>query len=459
MRFIITTLAEYQTRFWIKVGIRLQQLGHPTAFISFDDRSSEMLIGAGLKVFSGTRRKIPVRNNMIDHKSLFFDYGIGEVSFWLTHERIAFSQRNTNLLVERLMNVLEVADSACHEWSEKENVVVIQELGGFLSVIGSYFAARKNGFDHYFIEPSFFRRRLFFVKNQFAAINIPKAIENRDLPVELAQYLDETVKSCSIVVPEKDRHQYTSARKKLVNWKNACRLVTKLRDKYIFGKSFEFGYIGHHVKSHAEMLLNSVKLKFYYTKVSALDRFIYYPLHVPGDVALTLRSPHLLDQIALIDFICRSVPSSHKVAIKEHPAMVGAIDSRRMIDLLKRYDNLIILPPSTNNYEVLRQADVVVSVNSKSGAEAGLLGKQVIVLGDAFYIGAPFAIYVDRIQDLPQTILNAISTKKDSVSELTVQHYFRSVWENTAVGELYSVEQQNIDDFTESLISTTVATS
>lgn len=459
MRFIITTLAEYQTRFWIKVGIRLQQLGHQTAFISFDDRSSELLRGAGLKVFSGTQRKTSIRDNKIDHNSLFFDYGIGEVSFWLTHERIAFSQSDTNFLVQKLANVLEVADTACKEWSEKESVVVIQELGGFLSVIGSYFAARKHGFDHYFIEPSFFRSRLFFVKNKFAAINIPQAIENRDLPVELAQYLDETVKSCSIVVPEKDRHQYTSARKKLVNCKNACRLFAKLRDKYILGKSFEFGYIGHHVRSHAEMLLNSVKLKSHYTETSALGRFVYYPLHVPGDVALTLRSPHLLDQIALIDFICRSVPTSHQVAIKEHPAMVGAIDSKRLIDLLKRYDNLVILTPSTNNYEVLRHADVVVSVNSKSGAEAGLLGKRVIVLGDAFYIGAPFAIYVDRIQDLPQTIENAISGNKDSVSQLTVQQYFRNVWENTAVGELYLLDPRNVENFTKSLISATVATS
>ena len=81
--------------------------------------------------------------------------------------------------------------------------------------------------------------------------------------------------------------------------------------------------------------------------------------------------------------------------------MVGAIAADRIISLLNRNDNLALMQATTNNYAVMRKARAIVTVNSKSGAEAGLLGKRVFVLGDAFYRGAPFALPVERQTDLP----------------------------------------------------------
>ena len=46
--------------------------------------------------------------------------------------------------------------------------------------------------------------------------------------------------------------------------------------------------------------------------------------------------------------------------------------------------------------------DAVVSVNSKSGAEAVLLGKPVVVMGDAFYRSCPLVFAADRLKDVPQ---------------------------------------------------------
>ena len=46
--------------------------------------------------------------------------------------------------------------------------------------------------------------------------------------------------------------------------------------------------------------------------------FVYYPLHVPADMALTLRSPEYLDQVATIDFLLRTIPDSHVLVAKEH---------------------------------------------------------------------------------------------------------------------------------------------
>ena len=38
-----------------------------------------------------------------------------------------------------------------------------------------------------------------------------------------------------------------------------------------------------------------------------------------------------------------------------------------------------------NNYDVISRSELVITINSKSGFEAIIQGKQVVVLGDSFY--------------------------------------------------------------------------
>lgn len=453
-RYLITTLASYQTRFWMAVGLRMGELGQPVAFLSFDDRSTELLKAAGLKVFSAADHYLTQPDDATLDE-IFDRFNVSQLNFWTAHERFAFGRRDTMAMRCKLAGALVAADHACRDWSVSgQTTVMVQELGGFLSVVGSYFAARRHGIDNWFVEPSFFRGRMFFLRNRFASIRIDYE-PGQPVPIEVATYLDETVRHGTIVVPLKDRHQYTTARKKIVNWRNARRLVEKLVDKHLRGKKQEFGHIGSHVAVHARMLLNSHRLRNRYTALEDCGRYVYYPLHVPGDMALTLRTPHLLDQIALIDYICRSVPHTHRVVVKEHPAMVGAMDAVRLIELLHRHDNLSLLPPSTNNYKVLASAEAVVSINSKSGAEAGLVGKPVLVMGDAFYRDAPFATALDRVQDLPKRLADLLDEKHCGPGKEAVHEYFASVWRQTVPGELYMADAENVAVFTRSMLVAT----
>ena len=181
------------------------------------------------------------------------------------------------------------------------------------------------------------------------------------------------------------------------------------------------------------------------------QRFVYFPLHVPADMALTIRSPGYLDQIALIDYLLRVMPLSHTLVIKEHPAQIGAIPAARMQQLLKRYDNLKVLPPKTNNYAVLADADAVVSVNSKSGAEALLLGKSVVVLGDAFYTTCPLVLRADRRSDLSGRLSEALARPKADTRQVAA--YFQTAWDLSFPGELYTDNQ--VEAFCRSIVAAT----
>lgn len=445
--FLITTLAEYQTRFWIPVARALEAGGVAPRFISFDDRSSEMIAAAGLPVLAANAVETPA-----DPEAVFARAGIDRLSFWTSHERFAFGRTDTDAMHAKLARSVVAAEQAIAAAREAhENVEMIQEIGGFLSVIGSFFAARAGGIDNWFIEPAFFRGRMTLLRNTFAAARFER--ESCPPPPELRAYLEHTLARGAIVIPGKDSHLFRSATAKVMNLRSAVRLAEKLRDKYLLGKRQEFGFIGNKVGMHLRMIRDSARLKRHYRELGDIGRFVYYPLHVPGDMALTLRSPEYLDQIALIDFLCRTLPDGVVLALKEHPAQIGGIDAGAMRGLLRRYDNLVLLSPANNNYAVAREAECIVTVNSKSGAEAGLLGKKVFVLGDAFYRDAPFAIPVAQLPDLPAMLADALAGDRIDVAPPAHVDWFACAWAASLPGDLYIADEAPVAEFAQSLLS------
>jgi hypothetical protein len=109
-----------------------------------------------------------------------------------------------------------------------------------------------------------------------------------------------------------------------------------------------------------------------------------------------------------------------------------------------------LLDPGINNYEVLRRADAVVTVNSKSGAEALLLGRPVVVLGDAFYSACRLVHRVTATADLPAALARVLQSAS-SLPKETVQRYFQDVWDASWPGELHVGGAENAEAFAASL--------
>ncbi len=448
-KILFVTLAMNQTRFFEAVGNVMQEKGRQVAHLCFHEPSWEYLRSKNIRAY-----------NMFDARFAdgagvrIEDFGIENVNLMLSHEKAAFEFRDSARLLNKLRSYLAAARYVLRDWAGEDpgQVVVVQELGGFLSNIATFHAARSLGIANIFLEPSFFRGRFFFVRDSFAApvVKDTGTAARADIKRAVERYLDDAVARQSIVIPSKDTHHYRRPLKKLIDGKNWKRLVEKTSDKFIKGKREEFDHLGGHVMRHVRMAVNGQRLRRHYRKLPAGEQFVYYPLHVPADVALTLRSPEYLDQLALIDFIARSVPYPWKVVVKEHPALVGAVDYRRVRQLLSRRDNVLLINPGTNNYEVIRHAGAVITVNSKSGAEALLLGTPTIVLGDAFYRGCRQVLPVDRLHDLPD-ILARVLRAPGNPDPAAVRAYFTDVWTQSFPGELYDTTPHNVAQVSASL--------
>lgn len=448
---LITTLAEYQTQFWLPVAKRLRAAGHEVELLAFDDRSAEMSEAAGIPITNMYREGIKTGPSP-EQRQPFDDrieaYGLDGSNFLFSHERFTFGIRDTAALRRRFMVYANAMEALLDRLEgQGKSAVLVQELGGFLSVISSFYAAKRRGIRNWFIEPSFFRGRMYFTPDSLAAPQVMAKPADAISPAVRA-YLDDTLKQQAIVIPKKDQHHYSAAFKKVANLRNAHRLVEKLWDQFALGKHQEFGHNLRHARVHAAMALNATRLRKLYRPLPETP-FVYYPFHVPADMALTLRSPDYLDQVATVDFLLRTIPDSHVLVVKEHPAQIGAIAASRLFELARRFDNFVLLPPQTNNYTVLNRADAVISVNSKSGAEALLLGKPVVVMGDAFYRSCPLVYAVDRLADVPARLREAL--RAGPFDPARGAAYFESAWRLSYPGELYIGDPKLLDTFAASL--------
>src|SRR5258708_29870515 len=170
---LITTLAEYQTRFWIPVAQRLRAAGHHVELLAFDDRSAEMAQAQGIPVLNmyraGLQGGLPVDDEQAFNARIAA-YGLDGTNFLFSHERVTFGIRDTAALRRRFMIYSNAMESLLDGLTARgAPAVVVQELGGFLSVIATFYASKKPGIRNWFIQPSFFPGPLYYPPNGFAA--------------------------------------------------------------------------------------------------------------------------------------------------------------------------------------------------------------------------------------------------------------------------------------------------
>jgi len=446
---VITTLAVYQTKFWLAVANKLRSRGFGVAFISFDDLSSDMIRAENYPalLLRGLNAKC-VKNSCV---KLFDKCGVKNPSLIISHERLAFNINSSDYLYVKFLYYFSEVKAFLNNLKKSGDVVLFQELGGFTSVLASFHAAKAESVNNIFIEPSFFKGRQFFIKDSLLPKKIQRYKTSKSTFNNVSTLIQKIVQTKALVIPDKDRHHYSAAIKKITNFSNFKKLLFKIIQQKVLGRHFEFGYPLGYVKSHLRMLLNSLRNRAYYKKFDCNLQYIYFPLHVPGDAALTLRSPEYLDQLSAVDFIARNLPLGFSLLIKEHPAQIGALDGTRLRKMIRNYDQLHLIDPSTNNFDILKNASCVISINSKSGAEALLVGRQVIVLGKAFYSDCNLVHRLENFADI-NTKLNEILRESEKLCEIEIINYFCDVWRHSLPGELYYLDEQNIETFATSMV-------
>lgn len=136
------------------------------------------------------------------------------------------------------------------------------------------------------------------------------------------------------------------------------------------------------------------------------SKFIYYPLQVTPESSINTPAPYYVDQMRAIDAIRFAMPSDWTLVVKEHRASLG-IRPPSFYNELRRRAGVHITHATMSSIDLIRNAQVTISVTGSATLEAFLLGRPALVLGGCFvaeYLGG-----VCSISDLSERVRQSAS--------------------------------------------------
>jgi len=178
-----------------------------------------------------------------------------------------------------------------------------------------------------------------------------------------------------------------------------------------------------------------------YSKSSKLpSRFIFVPFQVNSDSQITIHSPwirnmdHLFGVVSTVYKQLQENNPNNKIAFvfKEHPS--SGHDYKKLHERVENVDHLLFAN-DISTQELIEKSEAVITINSTVGLEALLLGKRVVVLGDAFYGFDGLSKHAENIDDL----LAVLGTMSDwQVDEQLRGKFLRYLQSKYAVPESWN---------------------
>lgn len=439
--FSILTISEVE--FLKYIGERLIEKGYKIGFILFHSAGEDLLKNNNFIYFNIHKLKKEYKIMNKDIKIIEDEFNISNLRDIFIREKISYNRKDERKLSAKTIAYLYLLDKILKEVKPS---FVIQELGDFIANKCVYYATRKNNIDHIFYEPAPFKKRIIFTLNSYF-VDIPKEIidcqVDSHIEQEVQDYCQEYLNKGDAVIPFKDKYSFGDATVgKFLNFEYLKRLKRKVTHKYIQRKEEEYNEIAWVIEYSLLKWLRRKFLSFYYSKPK-LEKYIYFPLHVPFDVQITSRSKLFYNQIYFLEYLSRIIPYGYKLYIKEHPASVGGYSFWNLVNLLKEHNNVRLVHPNFSSYHLIKNAELVVSVNSKVGFESLIEGKKVVVVGDAIYKNKGITFDVDNLKDLENKIM--IALREPAPSKENIFKFLYAVYKYSYPSELFLMEKNNLE--------------
>jgi len=184
------------------------------------------------------------------------------------------------------------------------------------------------------------------------------------------------------------------------------------------------------IKKYIKKFLRLCFVKKNITEPNYSDNYFLFPLHFVEDAQMTFREP-LIDQFDLIKAVSRVLPLNYYLYVKPHPHFLGTDLSVRKMRELARLDNIKIINPETPSIKLLKNSNVIVTINSTTGFEAMIMGVPVITFGHDFYCKEELCKVVRDFNDLPLNLMDSLTNLNTEISDFVKMVYLNTIWVDT----------------------------
>lgn len=287
---------------------------------------------------------------------------------------------------------------------------------------------------------SLFPDRLVFTENDFSYWQFEK--KNIKPEPEVISYIDNYIE------------QYFE--KKTVFWGTPKERDFKFKvNKNSIIKNFGNLQQWKDVNNRFSRYLNKKLIEKYYDEIESIDdkkTIFYFPLHYPIDSQLVFRGRPFLNQIDFALNIANFLPYNSQLIVKEHPHARGAVP-RKELKRLKTHDNIVVLHPWVNSYDVLDKSKYVIVINSTVGLEALYKGKHVISFGKNYLKGHDLITEIESFYDLFKLyrINNSKQEKQIDLRQYLINAYYNSY--KTSSSSVIKRKKEYIQGFATAIVA------
>ena len=371
----------------------------------------------------------------------FFDYKLKKKKTkkfnkkFLLHEHLSFKknlpflQKKFSIYYSKNLEIM----------TEYKINFILQELGGFVCHLSIFESAKSLNIPHYFIEPTPLKKNCFFLKNSLAQEDAIIFNNNFKTKKKVNEYLRSIKNNKYLAINSKDLHlKNYNMLMQIFSSKTLITLIRKTINILLF-KRTEFNNLKIHIHDYIQRTKNSIlNIFFQKTNLYKIKDFIYYPLHVPLDFALTHRAQDKINQIENLQKIC---PENYKLILKEHPLIYSKYRYQKVKDKLINLD-VNFFDKNLSTLEISDRAKCALTINSKSGLEFLCKNKPVFSLIQNYYTKSGLAVLVKNKRHFYDCLQNIhkFFPRKNKLSNLLNDIFKRAIF-----FDLYNLEKTNIN--------------
>lgn len=150
------------------------------------------------------------------------------------------------------------------------------------------------------------------------------------------------------------------------------------------------------------------------------EDYFYFPLHVEPEASTMVFADKLTNQLVIIEQIAKSMPVGYKLLVKEHIPMLG-LRPRGFYERIRNIPDVHLITPFADNFSLIKNAQLVVTITGTAAWEAMLLGRPALVMGPTqFNIINEGFVYTNDLFSLEEVFQAAVAVKPASFQNLSL---------------------------------------
>lgn len=183
-----------------------------------------------------------------------------------------------------------------------------------------------------------------------------------------------------------------------------------------------------------------IKRPFIFNKVKKIGldfeilrdkNYIYMPLHLEPEMALQNFSPEFNNQLEMIYWISKSLPSNYFIAVKEHPEMYG-LRTIKYINNLIKIPNVLLVKPEISSLKLINKCKAVATITGTAAFEAVYLKKPVLSFGKHQVINSLSSVfYCSNFIQTEKNIKKILNGIDNKILKINSNKLLSSIYQNS----------------------------